>query len=141
MQIEPINGMSNSSHHFSCSKATCVFNFQRDCPGPLRLRHENQVVACYSPCKTFATDEYCCENSVRNPNITEVCKSVEWRDVEPHHFKKFCPDALTYSRDEHNIFTCKADAYKIGLGGAWWKPDCESCFKLKHQTLSNWYFL
>lgn len=118
-QIEPIKGTRNNSHHFSCSKAACAFNFQQNCPGPLRLRHENQIVACLSPCLEYSADEHCCHNVTGNADAPEVCRSLEWRDIHPGHFKLFCKDALTYELDTKNIFTCKADTYRLTFGGAW----------------------
>lgn len=117
-QVEPINGTRIESDKFSCAKASCVFNFQLDCPGPLRVRHENQIIACHSPCVSFATDGYCCNNPPNSNTTSEICNSREWRDVEPKHFKEFCPDALTYEKDNKSVFKCKSKAYRIDFGGA-----------------------
>lgn len=117
-QIEPINGTRNDSDYLSCAKASCIYNFQLDCPGPLRLRHENQIIACHSACVAFATDEYCCRKVPSNNQTAEICRSFEWRDIDVERFKRFCPDALVYPKDTSNILMCKAQGYRIEFGGA-----------------------
>lgn len=117
-QIEPIKGNRNESVVRTCSKASCKFNFQVNCPGPLRVKHENNVIACHSPCNAFGIDEHCCQQKQLGNSTPEVCRSLEWRDIQPGHFKQFCPDAITYLKDPNIVFSCKADSYRIQFGGS-----------------------
>lgn len=116
MQIKPINGTKDDSNPFRCTSAKCLYNFQRNCPGQRHLKYTHHIIGCYSPCRLFSTDEFCCNNESA---ALEVCKSLEWRDSNPGIFKKFCPNAFTYPQDQTQRYSCSAEAYKIEFGGAW----------------------
>lgn len=63
-----------------------------------------QVVAVYTACTKFHTDEYCCAGE---HNVPEKCKPEQWPKDYYSPLKKICPTGYWYAYDDlTSTFAC-----------------------------------
>jgi hypothetical protein len=87
-----------------CTTAGCVFNLNDDCPEDLKVKVDNNVIACRSSCLAYNTDEYCCRGFYKHtcaPSPSAV------------YFKGRCPDILSFDQDSTGKFFCANTNYNI----------------------------
>ncbi|GER42063.1 PR5-like receptor kinase [Striga asiatica] len=91
LEFSPTNPNHNCSTYGVGVRCDADINAQ--CPGELRAPG-----GCNNPCTVFNTDEYCCSNATA-ANCGPTTYSM--------FFKRRCPDAYTYPRDDAiSLFTC-----------------------------------
>ncbi|KAJ8942401.1 hypothetical protein NQ318_014447 [Aromia moschata] len=110
--FEPVDG-SGDGGDYSCKKATCSYNFNKQCPDALKLNSEHGVIGCKSACVALDTDQYCCRGEY---GTSDTCIVSEWPVDYASYFKAHCHDAYSYTYDHNNTFTCKAQKYIVTFG-------------------------
>ena len=95
-----------------CQSLPCNSDLNSSCPEQLKKKNANgKVIACYSGCSKFNTDQYCCRGA---HNLPSTCKPNTWPVNFTTTFKKACPKAYSYAYDDPtSLFSCKKTGYDI----------------------------
>jgi len=107
------NSQPNPDEYW-CNSPECLFDINSVCPPELSMYGPSgDVVACYSACMKFNTDEYCC----RDPccGQPDTCTADKWPVDYPHQiFEAHCPQAYSYAYDDNtSTFFCRNTNYDI----------------------------
>ncbi|KAG0457445.1 hypothetical protein HPP92_022286 [Vanilla planifolia] len=84
-----------------CGTAGCPSDLNSQCPQELAVKaSDGTVVACRSPCDSFADPKYCCTGKYNSP---KTCSPT----IYSKYFKNACPNAYSYAYDDQNsTFSC-----------------------------------
>jgi len=96
-----------------CNSPECLFNINDVCPPELAVYGSGGVVACFSACMKFNTDEYCCRDPCCGQPST--CTPDKWGVDYPHQvYEAHCPQAYSYAYDDNtSTFFCRNTNYDI----------------------------
>lgn len=103
---------SSGDPNYWCKSPTCTKDINSFCPNELKkYNSNNQVIACYSACEKFQTDQYCCRGAFGLPG---TCKSNTWPTNYPAKFKSACPTAYSFAYDDaKSTYFCRNTSYDI----------------------------
>jgi hypothetical protein len=91
---------------YDCKRAGgCVQNLNQVAPTELQVNKNGHVVAVYSACMKFNTDQYCCRGAYGTP---QTCNPTTWPVNYAGIFKQACPTAYSYAYDDNtSTFFCR----------------------------------